>query len=158
MPLDIVARSLALGLAAGSRASLGLAAPVLGPVPASRRGDPAAYVRRPPATLRLVATLAVLGELVGDTLPTTPSRLENHGPDGRAVSGAAGGLLLARRRRAPATVMLAATTAGAVGALAGTGVGAAWRSAVARRGWPDLPAALAEDVVALVLAAWAARA
>ena len=158
MSVDLVARSLALGLAAGARASLGLAAPVLGPAPASRRGEPAAYVRRPPASLRTVAVLAVVGELVGDTLPATPSRLENHGPDGRAVSGAAGGLLLARRRRAPVAGTLVAAAAGVAGAVAGTGVGAAWRSAFARRGWPDLPAALAEDVVALALATWAVRA
>ncbi|GAA1717635.1 hypothetical protein GCM10009809_11970 [Isoptericola hypogeus] len=153
----LVARSLALGLAAGSRATLGLAAPVLGPVPAPGPGEPAAYAHRPPGAVRVVATLAVLGELVGDTLPTAPSRLEHHGTEVRAASGAAGALVLARRRRATPGTTAVAVAAGAAGGAVATGAGAAWRSAFARRGWPDLPAALAEDVVALTLAAWAVR-
>jgi len=144
MTVPLVARALALGLAAGSRASLGVAAPLL--------ADP-----RTPPRVRVGLGLGVAGELVGDKLPWTPSRLENHGADGRAASGALGGVLLARRRRAGGGALVAAGLAGAVGGVVGTGVGAAWRSAVASRGWADLPAALAEDAVALALAAWAAR-
>ncbi|MCZ2261079.1 hypothetical protein, partial [Isoptericola sp. QY 916] len=72
--------------------------------------------------------------------------------------GATGGLLLALRHHAPAPSVVAAIVAGAAGGVVGTGAGAAWRGAVARRGWPDLPAALAEDAVALTLATWATRA
>ncbi|MCA5892203.1 hypothetical protein LEP48_02420 [Isoptericola sp. NEAU-Y5] len=158
MTAPLPVRALALGLAAGARATLGPAAPILGPVPRCAPGRSAAAAHRPSAAVRAVAVLAVVGELVGDTLPTTPSRLEHHGPEGRAVSGAVGGVLLARRRGAPVPDTLVAAAAGALAGLAGTGLGAAWRSAVARRGWPDLPAALAEDAVALALAAWATRA
>jgi uncharacterized membrane protein len=156
MTAPLVVRALALGLAAGSRASLGVAAPLLGPVPAHRL--PTHRLRRPAGVPRLVAGLAVAGELVGDKLPATPSRLERSGPDIRAGSGAVGGLLLALRHHAEPRATAAAVVAGAAGGAVGTGVGAAWRSAVARRGWPDLPAALAEDAVALGLAAWATRA
>ncbi|MFD6179169.1 MULTISPECIES: hypothetical protein [unclassified Isoptericola] len=156
MTAPLVVRALALGVAAGSRATLGVAAPLLGPAPAHRH--PTHGLRRPASVLRLVAGLAVAGELVGDKLPATPSRLDASGPDVRAGSGAAGGLLLAVRHHATAASTVAAGLAGAVGAVAGTGGGAAWRAAVARRGWPDLPAALAEDAVALTLAAWATRA
>ncbi|MFI2105232.1 hypothetical protein ACH436_18220 [Isoptericola sp. NPDC019693] len=156
MTAPLAIRALALGVAAGSRASLGVAAPLLGPPPAHRL--PTHRLRRPAATARLVAGLAVAGEIVGDKLPGTPSRLERPGPESRAGSGAVGGLLLAlRHHAAPGSVALAAAV-GAVGGVVGTGVGAAWRAAFARRGWPDLPAALAEDAVALGLAAWAARA
>jgi len=156
MTAPLVVRSLALGLAAGSRATLGVAGPLLGPVPGHRL--PTHRLRRPATLPRLLAGLAVAGELVGDKLPTTPSRLDPPGPVVRAASGAAGGLLLALRHHAPAPSVVAAVVAGAAGGVVGTGVGAAWRGAVARRGWSDLPAALAEDAVALGLAAWATRA
>jgi len=156
MTAPLVARSLALGFAAGSRASLGVAAPLLGPAPAHR--PPTHRLRRPATLARLLAGLAVAGELTGDKLPSAPSRLDGPGAQVRAGSGAAGGLLLALRHHASASSALAAMVAGAAGGAVGAGVGVAWRGAVARRGWPDLPAALAEDVVALGLASWAARA
>ncbi|SKC74675.1 hypothetical protein [Krasilnikoviella flava] len=156
MTAPLVVRALALGVAAGSRASLGVAAPLLGPVPAHRL--PTHRLRRPAGMPRLLAGLAVAGELVGDKLPTAPSRLDSPGPQSRAASGALGGLLLARRHHVGPASTVAALVAGAAGGAAGTFTGAAWRSVVASRGWPDLPAALAEDVVALGLAAWATRA
>ncbi|MGF0115480.1 hypothetical protein ACQFYA_04025 [Promicromonospora sp. Marseille-Q5078] len=156
MTAPLVVRALALGLAAGSRATLGVAAPLLGPAPAHRL--PTHRLRRPAGVARTLAGLAVAGEIVGDKLPATPSRLDPPGPETRAGSGAVGGLLLALRHHASAGSTAAATAAGAAGGLAGTFVGAAWRAAVAERGWPDLPAALAEDVVALGLATWATRA
>ncbi|MFC8596933.1 MULTISPECIES: hypothetical protein [unclassified Isoptericola] len=155
MTAPLVVRALALGLAAGSRATLGVAAPLLGPAPAHRA--PTHGLRRPAGALRLVGGLAVAGEIVGDKLPATPSRLDPPGPNVRAGSGAAGGLLLAVRHHATAGSTIAAGLAGAAGGVVGTGAGAAWRAAFAKRGWPDLPAALAEDVVALTLAAWATR-
>jgi len=156
MTAPLVVRSLALGLAAGSRATLGVAAPLLGPVPAHRL--PTHRLRRPAGLPRLLAGLSVAGELVGDKLPSTPSRLDSPGPQSRAASGALGGLLLARRHHAGAASTVAALVAGAAGGAAGTFTGAAWRSVVASRGWPDLPAALAEDAVAVGLAVWATRA
>lgn len=97
--------------------------------------------------------LGVAGELVGDLLPATPSRLAFPGPQARAVSAAVGGALLARR--AGVRVLVPAVAAAAASA-AGTWGGAAWRRWAARRG-PDWPAALAEDLVALALASAATR-
>src|SRR5690606_1967013 len=65
------------------------------------------------------------------------------------------GVLVARRRTRGLGVV-AAAAAGAAGAAVGTWGGAAWRRlAVGER--PDWPGAVAEDAVALTLAAWAVR-
>ncbi|MCO7275512.1 hypothetical protein [Cellulosimicrobium cellulans] len=145
----LLARALALGVAAGSRSSLGVAAPVLG---GWVGGDGPGVVG---VLVRGTAAAGVAGELVGDKLPQTPSRLDPPGPVFRLASGALGGVLLARRRSGPAGVV-AAAVAGAAGAAAGTWGGAAWRRlAVGSR--PDWPGAVAEDAVALTLAALAVR-
>ncbi|MGM7423698.1 hypothetical protein [Cellulosimicrobium sp. CpK407] len=148
----LLARALALGVAAGSRSSLGVAAPVLGGwVGGGSRGGSGG----PGLLARAGAVAGVVGEMVGDKLPRTPSRLDPPGPVLRLASGALGGVLLARRRTGPAGVVGAAV-AGAAGAAAGTWGGAAWRRlAVGSR--PDWPGAVAEDAVALVLAALAVR-
>lgn len=132
----LVARSLALGVAAGSRSTLGLAG--------------AAWV----GSGRVGRTLAgglVAAELAGDKLPQAPSRLEPQGSVPRVVTAGVGGLALARRARAHADLPVIAAGAGAVlGALAG----AAWRE---RSPWSPAVSALAEDVVALGLAGLAVR-
>jgi len=145
-------RALAIGAAAGSRSSLGVAAPVLARRAGDRPGAGSAWRRR---LVRAVACAAVVGELVGDKLPTTPSRLDPPGAYVRLASGAVGGVLVARRRTRGLGVV-AAAAAGAAGAAVGTWGGAAWRRlAVGER--PDWPGAVAEDAVALTLAAWAVR-
>jgi uncharacterized membrane protein len=74
----------------------------------------------------------------------------------RVATGVAGAALLSRRDpKAPALPVLP-VLAGAAGALAGTYGGAAWRSWASRR-VPDWQAAVAEDVLALLLAGTAAR-
>jgi uncharacterized membrane protein len=94
-----------------------------------------------PWILTVVAGL----ELVGDQLPSTPSRkvpmqfitrLIMGGLSGAAI-GASGGSLVA------------GLVAGVVGAVIGTYGGAAARGALARAFGRDLPAALIEDVVAV---------
>ncbi|MCB7135292.1 hypothetical protein [Cellulosimicrobium marinum] len=160
-----LARAAALGVAAGGRGSLGVVAPLLArPVPdgpsrtGPRRPGQRGPARQRPALRRLGGALlavAVVGELVGDKLPSTPSRLDPPGPAVRAASGAAGAVLLARRRHGAGVTVVAACV-GAAGALAGTWGGAAWRRlAVGVR--PDWPGAVAEDAAALTLAAWALR-
>ena len=148
-PAGPVLRSVALGLAAGARTSLGVAAPVVHW--RGRNDRPRSWL----ATAAAVGSLvAVAGELIGDKLPQAPSRLLLPGPVVRVATGVVGAALLSRRdRTAPALPVLAA----AVGALAGTYGGAAWRSWASDR-VPDWQAAVVEDVAALVLAGTAARA
>jgi hypothetical protein len=147
---SIVPRALALGVAAGSRSSLAVAAPALAPRP-----GPAAPPARGGAG-RALAVLSVAGEIAGDKSPEAPSRLAGPGGALRVAAGAVGGVLLARRRAVGAAPTLAAAVAGAAGGAAGAWGGAAWRGlAVGRR--PDWPGAVAEDLTALALAAWAVR-
>lgn len=137
-PSSVLPRSVAAGLAAGCRSTLGLV-----PVVASSS-------RRPAAAL---VTGLVLTELTADKLPTTPSRLAPGPGLGRLVLGAVGGATVARSRGAAVPgAALAGVVGAAVGALAGSGV----RAMAAERGvtWP---AAVAEDVVALGLVRWASR-
>jgi len=131
---SLVVRSLLLGWAAGARASLGPAGPTI----TGSRGP----------LVRAAAAVGVVGEIIGDKLPTAPSRLDHGGGLVRATSGAIGAVMLAVRERANP---LAPALAGAVGGLAGAYGGAAWRSwAVGHV--PDWQAAIAEDVVALTAA------
>jgi uncharacterized membrane protein len=147
---SIVPRVFALGVAAGSRSTLAVAAPTLAPRPGPAAPPPRA------ATARAAAVLAVAGEIAGDKRPEAPSRLAGPGAAVRVAAGAVGGVLLARRRATGTAPAAAAALAGAAGAAAGAYGGAAWRGlAVGRR--PDWPGAVAEDVVAVSLAAWAVR-
>ncbi|ROS76634.1 hypothetical protein [Cellulomonas sp. PhB143] len=135
--LGLLLRSGMLGLAAGARASLGLAGPVV-----SSRGR-----GRARGAARLAALAGVAGELIGDKQPSTPSRLEAPGPLVRVVSGALGAAALARRVAARPLVPM---VVGGYGASVGTAAGAAWRAHTVGK-VPDLRAALAEDAVALGL-------
>lgn len=137
-PGSLLARAVALGLAAGGRATLGIGAPV---------------VARGPKAARVLLGLAVAGELVGDKLPQTPDRTEPGSLAGRAVSGAIGGAVIARRAgRGPVPAALV----GGAAALAGSFLGIGWRRAAVGH-LPAVPAALIEDVVVLGLAACAVR-
>ncbi len=135
-PPGLVLRSAVLGLATGGRSSLALAGPAL--------TDRAAR----PLT-RAGAVAAVVGELVADKLPRTPARTSPQSLPARLLGGAGGAGRLAGREGANAAVPV---TVGLLGALAGSFGGVAWRRWASRRA-PDWQAALAEDVVALALAA-----
>lgn len=128
-------RAAALGLAAGSRSSLGPCAPLWARARAHGRGG-----------LRCSAVLAVAGELAMDKMPGMPGRTTGPVLALRVLSGAVGGGLLARglgERVAPS----AAIAALAVPVSAAAGVG--WRA-----GWsgPTHVDAVLEDVAALALA------
>ncbi|MGY4643989.1 hypothetical protein [Cellulomonas sp. URHB0016] len=135
----LVLRSALLGWAAGARSTFGVVAPTLSLAP-----------RR---TVVVGAVATALGEVVGDKLPVAPSRLDHHGPELRALSGAVGAVVLARREGAR---LYRPAVAGAVGGFAGSYVGAAWRRWAAGR-MPDWQAALAEDAVAISAAFLATR-
>lgn len=136
----LLGRSLLLGLAAGSRSSLAVTAPVLSD-------------RRYGTVARTAAALGTAGELVGDKLPTTPSRLQPPVPQSRMAMATTGATFLARRDGARPTLPVLAALAGAA---ASTWGGAAWRAWAGRRA-PDWVGAVAEDLVAIGCAALACR-
>jgi uncharacterized membrane protein len=143
----LLLRSGALGFAAGARSTMGVAGALLA---SQRRSE------RPVHRLRLGAltavSLAVCAELVVDKLPVTPSRLQAPSLVVRVASGSGGGAALARQAHARVTM---SALVGAVGAVAGSLVGAAWRDAAAAR-MPPWSTALVEDAAALLLTAAAA--
>lgn len=135
----VVGRSVVLGLATGGRSTLALAGPALASSPSSAKAR--------------TAVLALAGELVADKLPMTPTRTTNGSLTARLAAGAGGGAALARAEGvAPVLPMVA----GALGSLAGSYGGVAWRTWSART-MPPLLGALLEDVVAVTLALTASR-
>ncbi|TQS44064.1 DUF4126 domain-containing protein [Cryptosporangium phraense] len=145
----VVLRSFVVGVVTGGRSMTGLAAA------AGSGGD---GLPKPLAWLagggRRAVLLGALGEIVADKLPGTPSRLAPPALAGRVVVGAVAGLLVASRAgRNPVVPVLVA----GAGAVAGSVAGARWRAYAADRGWPAVPAALAEDLAVVTLAATVRR-
>jgi len=95
----------------------------------------------------IIFTLLAIGELINDKLPQTPSRKVPPAFAARVISGGLVGACIGASTESLALGLLA----GAVGAVAGTLGGAAARGALASAIGKDLPAALIEDVVAIVL-------
>ena len=131
----LVGRSLLLGVAAGGRSSLGLAAPAL---TGADNG----------AVKKLSGLAAVAGELYADKQPGTPARTSAGVLPARLASGAAGAGVLAKRQGANAALPV---LAGIAGSAAGSFGGLAWRTWAGGR-LPALQAALVEDGVAVLLA------
>lgn len=96
-----------------------------------------------------VIMLIAIGELIGDKLPSTPSRKEAVGFGARLVSGAISGAAVA----AASGSMIGGLAAGVAGAVIGTFAGHALRSRLARALGRDRPAALIEDALAYAGAA-----
>lgn len=132
----LISRAALLGAASGGRSLAG----------------PAAVGLHGPA--RILALSAAAGELIVDKLPKAPSRLAPLPLAGRvALAGLAVGILARREHRNPVAPVLVASAA----AIAGSVIGARWRSYAARRHWAALPVALAEDFVTYAVAATAGR-
>ena len=92
-------------------------------------------------------SLGAVGELIGDKLPKTPSRLKQPGFSVRIVMGGLCGLLLAV---AGSFSLIGGLLLGAIGAIAGSYLGYFARSRITGNfGLPDLPVALAEDVICI---------
>ena len=160
MSLDLVTigRAALLGLATGSRSVSGLAAQAA-VTPSSARRQPERLLGH--RWVKGLLGLAAAGEIVGDKLPTTPSRLAPPVLGARLVLAAATALLAVRARDEGSAVPGSAVVAVpvAVGAsLASAYLGHAWRGWASTRLGPDWPGAVGEDVVALSLAAVATRA
>jgi uncharacterized membrane protein len=101
----------------------------------------------------IVFTLLALGEYVGDTLPSTPSRTKAPLVLGRLAFASLAGALAAHGTAEP---VVGGILAAAVGALIGTYGGYHLRMFGARLIGRDLPVALGESLVALGLALYAA--
>lgn len=97
-----------------------------------------------------ILSLAALGEIVNDKLPATPSRKVPPQFGARVVSGALCGAAVG----IPAGAWIIGLILGAVGAVLGTLGGAAARARLAASFGKDLPAALVEDVVTILIAAF----
>lgn len=93
----------------------------------------------------IVTPLAAL-ELVGDQLPSTPSRKVPMQFGARIASGMLAGAALG----VAAGALLPGLVAGLIGAIIGTLGGAAARARMAAAFGRDMPAALIEDAVAIV--------
>lgn len=90
-------------------------------------------------------TLAALGELVTDQLPSTPSRKVPVQFGTRLLSGALCGAAIG----ATANLLVPGLIAGILGAAIGTYGGAALRGRLAAAFGKDPPAAIIEDVIAI---------
>ncbi len=135
------------GLATGLRTSTAMSA-VLTAAPSTTL--PGLLRRR---AVRRASWALVVGELVADKLPGTPSRTEPGGLSARVVFGGGSGALLARSAGGK---VAAAAGIGATAALASAFVGHAARGFLSQR-MPPVVAALLEDAVAITLALSAVR-
>jgi uncharacterized membrane protein len=107
-------------------------------------GTPLAFLGY--AATPYIVTLLAIVELVTDQLPSTPSRKVPMQFGARIVTGGLSGAAIG----ASAGALLGGLVAGVIGALIGTLGGAAARAWLAAALGKDLPAALIEDVVAIL--------
>ncbi len=102
---------------------------------------------------RKVALVTAVGELVGDKLPITPSRIEGNAGRGRLVIGAMMGGLVASGLGARSGGLVIAVATGALGGAVGSYGGFYARKAIVKQySLPDLPVALVEDAFSYALA------
>ncbi|PNG26419.1 DUF4126 family protein [Methylocella silvestris] len=137
-----------IGVVAGLRSFLPLAATSLAAHAGllSLQGGPLAFLGN--AVIAYILAGLALAELVADKLPQIPSR-KTPGPFVfRIVSGAVCGAAIG----AEGGALIGGLIAGALGAAAGTLGGAEARARLARAFGRDLPAALLEDAVAILIA------
>jgi uncharacterized membrane protein len=95
-----------------------------------------------------ITSLLAVGEVINDKLPKTPSRLVPPQFAGRVVIGALTGSAIGVSRGH----FVIGALSGIVGSVVGTLGGARGRGFAARLLGRDLPAALAEDILAIALA------
>jgi len=109
----------------------------------------AVFIRRG-SVWGIVLAIAAVAEYVLDLLPTTPSRTGTVGLTFRVISGALGGWLIATMHGGQG---IPGAIAGIIGAISGAYAGKAARLAAIRR-IGAYPAAIAEDLIAIALAAF----
>jgi uncharacterized membrane protein len=99
--------------------------------------------------LRTLTAFLAVGELVGDKLPFTPSRLKGGALIARLAIGATAGALLCKRAQQPP---LKGAVHGAFGAALGSVAGYTYRTVMSEvTDVPDLIWAIGEDAIALGL-------
>jgi len=147
--MTLIIMSVLIGIVAGLRAMTAPAAIAVGARygAIAVAGTPLAFMGYM-WTPWIFCALGVL-ELITDQLPTTPSRKIPVQFAGRVLTGALSGAALA----APQGLLVAGLIAGIIGAVIGTLGGAAFRARLAAAFGKDRPAALIEDIVAIVTAA-----
>jgi uncharacterized membrane protein len=159
LDLPTVYRSALLGVTSGARSFSGLAAQVL-VTPSLARRQPERLLGH--LWAKGLIGLAALGELVGDKLPATPSRLAPPALAGRLGLAAATALLVTRAEDDGGRAVLPAAAGVAVPVAIGAALGSAflghaWRGWAARAFGRDWPGAVLEDTAVLTLAAVATR-
>jgi uncharacterized membrane protein len=97
-----------------------------------------------------VFTVLAIVELITDQLPSTPSRKVPQQLGARLITGGFSGAVIGVTGGASIIGLIA----GVIGAVLGTYGGAAARAKLAGVFGRDLPAALIEDIVAILLALW----
>lgn len=146
--LPPLVRAALLGALSGSRSATPLAVLAVNQGADEARGSWQHWRAFRSPVGRAVFVAAGLGELVGDKLPATPSRVAPGPLVGRVVSGAVAGVAMGGTGRGGRPV--AGAVAGALGALVGSWAFAGARKAlVEKTGLPDVVVALAEDAVAV---------
>jgi uncharacterized membrane protein len=146
MSLHLIGLAFAIGVVAGLRAATPLAAlswaARLGWITVA--GSAFAFLAAPLASY--ITTAFAMLELVGDKLPSTPSRKQLGGFAARIVVGGFAGAALGAGLGSAWMGILP----GIIGAVAGTLGGATMRAKLAVAFNRDLPAALLEDAIAIV--------
>lgn len=137
-----------LGVVAGLRSSIPFAFLSLGEQSEADSSSPLRYLLSPQA--KSLSVLSVLGEVLGDKLPFTPSRLKSGPFAGRVIAGALAGVILFRRQ---GQSIVTGALLGGVGAIVGSVAGNFFRTVMTEATpIPDFLWALVEDAVALYLA------
>jgi Predicted membrane protein len=113
------------------------------------QGKPLAFMSSKYAAY--IFTVLAIAELINDKLPKTPSRKTPPAFVTRIVSGCLVGATIG----SAAGMLVLGLICGAVGAVAGTFGGAAMRAKLASAFGRDLPAALLEDVLGIVIGLFA---
>jgi uncharacterized membrane protein len=155
-PTNVYVRSAALGFVGGLRSITPFAVLSL-----LRRGndnsgspsDPLQYLSTPVA--RIITSVLAVGELVGDKLPFTPSRLSPGSLAGRVVIGALVGWAICRQSNQSPII---GAILGAVGAASGSAAGyyaRTWLAKVTKL--PDPVLGVVEDLLAVGAGALIAR-
>jgi uncharacterized membrane protein len=151
-----IASAVLLGAVAGLRTQLPLAllARAANDGRFAAAAEPPLALLRSPWTQR-VTSIAAIAELIGDKLPTTPSRLDPGPLAGRFLFGAlAGAAVMANSRRSPLSGALLGAAAACLGALCGYYLR---RRLGQLTSIPDPLLGLAEDGVAVTLGIAALR-